>query len=63
MAPHDFRDGLVYSSHGAFCPTLIPRETGGAVIRYGSIDRRRGDINSVVMVYIDPLTAKLSLKT
>ena len=22
MAPHDFRDGLVYSNHGAFCPSL-----------------------------------------
>ena len=23
MAPHDFRSGLVNSSHGAFCPTLF----------------------------------------
>ena len=62
MASHDFRDGSVYEPR-RLLPNSLPRVTGGAVIHHGRIDRRRGDINSEVMVYIDPLTAKLSMKT
>ena len=63
IVPHDFRDGSVYLEPRRLLPNSLPRVTGGAVIHHGRIDRRRGDVNSVVMVYIDRLMAKLSMKT